>query len=179
MKNLQSYMVESSSLFDTWSGPSPTNWLDYHDGDKKFSELQAGDVVYYHSFDTMDKSSGIIEIKIKSAGIRTRKNIAYLSVEPVKLNKFHKFTQLEFGPTNAGAHFGPIDGINRYYGFGNIADSSVCVGRYGNCVFGTNRDVVLSIAKSNVGSRIEQINKKIDDLNKSIEDLNAQLQNLI
>jgi hypothetical protein len=179
MKNLQNYIVEVSSLYDTWSGSTPSNWLDYHDGDKKFSELQVGDVVYYHTFDTMGKSSGVVEFNIKSAGIKTRKNTAYLSVEPIKLNKFQTITQLEFGPTNGGAGFGPINGVNRYYSFGDVADSSVCISIYDDCVFGTNREIVLNIAKSNVGSRIEKINKQIDDLNKSLGDLNAQLQNLI
>lgn len=179
MKNLKNFITESASLIDTWSGPIISNWLDYHDGDKKFSELQVGDVVYYHSFDTIDKSSSIIEFNIKSSGIKKRKNTAYLSVEPIELNKFQTITQLEFGPTTGGAAFGPIDGIDRYYHFDNIADSSICVDKNGNCVFGTNRDIVLDIAKSNVGSRIKQINKNIDDLNKSLEDLKAQLQNLV
>ena len=66
MKNLKNFITESASLVDTWSGPIISNWLDYHDGDKKFSELQVGDVVYYHSFDKIDKSFSSKEAYIKN-----------------------------------------------------------------------------------------------------------------
>lgn len=169
----------SASLFDSWGSYScPTNYLDYNDGDKKFSELQSGDVVYYHGFDT-DDIQNIIEFVIKSKGIKKRKDTAYLSIEPVRFNKYFTMSQLQFGPVYGSAMFGKINGDNRTYSFSNIADSSACVSSSGQCVFGTNREFVLEIAKMHIASRMEDIRMKVENLNKDLNKLSNNLENLI
>lgn len=164
----------SSSLFETFAysyAPTPTNYLDHNEGDKTFGELKAGDIIYYHNFD----SNEILEIAVKTGKISHRDGMAYVSIKPTVVSRFHKMTRLEFGPTRGGRWFGN----GKVYSCSNIPSSSLCVDANGEFVFGTNREVVLAVAKLNMASRIEEVKKEIEGLNKKLNGLTTQFDSLI
>lgn len=167
----------SASIFDSWTSNCPSNYLDYHENDKKFSELQIGDVVYYHGFNT-DNPGSILEIVIKTAGIKKKDDTAYISVIPVNFNKYNTVSKLIFGPVSAGQDF-VSGGILKSYNFSKIAESSLCISLNGNCVFGTNRERVLEIAQQHIISRITEVNTEIGNLNNKLNKLNNNLKGLI
>ena len=164
----------SSSLFDTFAysyAPTPTNYLDHNEGDKTFGELKAGDIIYYHNFD----SNEILDIAVKTGKISHRDGMAYVSIKPTVVSRFHKMTRLEFGPTSGGRWFNN----GKEYSCYNIPTSSLCVDANGAFVFGTNRAVVLAVAKLNMVSRIESVKQEIKKLNDILNELTAQLDSLI
>ena len=162
----------SSSLFDSFSYSSyPTNYLDHNEGDKTFGELKAGDIIYCHYFD----SNEILEIAVKTGKIVHRDNTAYMTIKPTHISKFQKLTRLEFDPVSGSRWFGSG---KKYYS-SHIPFSSICVADSGTFVFGTNRAVVLAMAKLNMVSRIEDVKTDIETLNKRLNDLTAQLDSLI
>ena len=163
----------SESLFDTFGTytPTPTNYLDHNEGDMTFGELKAGDIIYYHHYD----SNEILEIAVKTGKITHRDGMAYVTISPTTISKFHKLTRLEFGPTCGGSWFNN----GKEYSCYNIPSSSLCVNSNGSFVFGTNREVVLSVAKQNITTRIRNAKQQIEQLNGSLNELTAQLDSLI
>lgn len=164
----------SASLFDSFaysSYPIATNYLDYNEGDKTFGELKAGDIIYYHYFE----SNEILEIVVKTGKIVHRDNTAYMTIKPTNISRFQKLTRLEFGPVLGSRWFGSG---KKYYST-DIPSSSICVSDSGTFVFGTNRDIVLAMAKLNLVSRIEDVKTEIGTLNKRLGEMSAQLDSLI
>lgn len=162
----------SASLFDSFSYSScPTNYLDHNEGDKTFGELKAGDIIYYHNFD----SNEILEIAVKTGKIVHRDDTAYMTIKPTNISRFQKLTRLEFGPVSGGRLFSS----GKKYSSSNIPFSSICVSDSGAFVFGTNRDIVLAMAKLNLVSRIEDVKTEIESLNKRLSKMTAQLDSLI
>lgn len=164
----------SASLFDSFTysyAPTPTNYLDHNEGDKTFGELKAGDIIYYHNFD----SNEILDIAVKTGKISHRDDMAYVSIKPTIVSRFQKLTRLEFGPTRGGRWFNN----GKEYSCYNIPTSSLCVDANGAFVFGTNREVVLAVAKLNMVSRIEEVKKEIEGLNKKLNGLTTQFDSLI
>ena len=162
----------SASLFDSFSYSScPTNYLDHNEGDKTFGELKAGDIIYYHNFD----SNEILEIAVKTGKIVHRDDTAYMTIKPTNISRFQKLTRLEFGPVSGSRWFGSG---KKYYST-DIPSSSLCVADSGTFVFGTNRDIVLAMAKLNLVSRIEDVKTEIETLNKRLDEMSAQLDGLI
>ena len=162
----------SASLFDSFSYSScPTNYLNHNEGDKTFGELKAGDIIYYHNFD----SNEILEIAVKTGKIVHRDDTAYMTIKPTNISRFQKLTRLEFGPVSGSRWFGSG---KKYYST-DIPSSSLCVADSGTFVFGTNRDIVLAMAKLNLVSRIEDVKTEIETLNKRLDEMSAQLDGLI
>lgn len=162
----------SASLFDSFSYSScPTKYLDYNEGDKTFGELKAGDIVYCHYFD----SNEILEIAVKTGNIVHRDDTAYMTIKPTHISKFQKLTRLEFGPVSGSRLFAS----GKKYSCSNIPFSSICVSDCGTFVFGTNRDIVLAMAKLNLVSRIEDVKTEIESLNKRLGKMTEQLDSLI
>ena len=143
----------SSSLFDSYGlGSIPKNYLEYNEGDKKFSDLKAGDIIYIHS---MDRASKILEVAVKTGKIIHRNNLVYMTIEPINVTSWKKLNRLEFGPINDNRWFGEIKGKFRSYSSSDIIDSSLCESSGGNFVFGTNRDAILEVAKENIAEKME------------------------
>lgn len=162
----------SASLFDSFSYSSyPTNYLDHNEGDKTFGELKAGDIIYCHNFD----SNEILEIAVKTGKIVHRDDTAYMCIKPTNISGFQKQTRLEFGPVSGSRWFGS----GKQYRSSDIPFSSICVADSGTFVFGTNRDIVVAMAKLNLVSRIEDVKTEIESLNKRLGEMSAQLDSLI
>ena len=164
----------SASLFDSFTysyAPTPTNYLDRNEGDKTFGELKAGDIIYYHHFD----SNEILEIAVKTGKISHRDGMAYVSIKPTVVSRFQKLTRLEFGPTSGGRWFNN----GKEYSCYSIPLSSLCVDANGAFVFGTNRAIVLAVAKLNMVSRIEEVKQDIKKLNGRLNEMTAQFDSLI
>ena len=161
----------SASLFDSFAYSSyPTNYLDHNEGDKTFGELKAGDIIYCHNFD----SNEILEIVVKTGKIVHRDNTAYMTIKPTRISRFQKLTRLEFGPVLGGRWFGS----GKKYHSSDIASSSICASDSGTFVFGTNRDIILAMAKLNLVSRIEDVKTEIETLNKQLGKMTEQLDSL-
>lgn len=163
----------SSSLYSDCGGyyDIPQSYLVYNNGDKTFSELCADDTIYYYNHNIC---GDIVEIKLKSAGTKKRNGEFYLSIEPVKVDRYYKVTKLVFGSCNGSRYFGEINGEWRSYNPGYIDESSVCVG-VGGEIFGTNKDSVINFAKAHIDSQISKMNDKMKSLQNTITALNDRL----
>ncbi len=162
----------NSSIFysDTSMNNISKNHLEYNEGDKKFSDLKAGDIIYFHCMDNVSK---IFEVAVKSGKIIHKNNLIYITIEPVNITKWKKINRLEFEQMNGSKYFGEINGKPRNFKPSDINDASLCKSSCGNFVFGTNRNAVLASAKENIAAKMESINIQnsiLDAKIKSIKD---------
>ena len=178
MKDIKTYINESGSLFDSGYTYNviAQNYLEYEDGDKKFGELQSGDIIYMYNYN----SENIIEITVKGK-ISKRDNKIYISTEPFKLipnAKYSKSSKIEFGPAYGGRMGADDGGAVRDYSPENIEKSSICISFGGGYAFGTNKETVLKYAKGDIAKSIQKIQDKINNLQKEIESLNKKFKNI-
>ena len=166
----------SSSLFDSYRMESiPTNYLEYNKGDKKFTDLKAGEIIYIHS---MDSASKILEVTVKTGKIIRRNNLMCMAIEPINITPWEKLKYLEFGPINSGRWFSEIKGKVRNYSPYDITNSSLCESSDGTFVFGTNRDSVLASAKENITMKMVNINGQISFFNTELKYLKDKFNQL-
>lgn len=167
----------SSSIFysDTSMSDISKNYLEYNEGDKKFSDLKAGDIIYFHC---MDNASKIFEVTVKSGKIIHKNNLIYITIKPVNITKWIKINRLEFGPMNGSRWFGEIKGKPRTFEPSDIIDSSLCESSCGSFVFGTNRNAVLASAKENIAEKMESVNMQISILDTELKSIKDNFEKL-
>ena len=179
MKDIKKYINESASLFDSGYGYDDIarNYLEYEDGDKKFGELQAGDIIYMYRYNV----ENIIEITVKGK-ISKGKNKIYMSTESFKLNPNSKYckasSKIEFGPANGARSGADDEGIVRDYSPEKIEKSSICISFSEGCAFGTNKETVLKYAKKDITKSIQKIQNDMKNLQKEIDKLNKKFENI-
>lgn len=170
MKDLNEFIKESASLFDNWSGGFANNYISYNEGDTTFGELADGDKIYYHN--VKDPNDNVVELTVKGKLIK-RNGYYYIKVYDESDPKAKTIT-LDIGPVDTSTARG-----DKKYNPDEVSNSSICVSFDDNKVFGTNRDDVLSIAKSNVTSQINKINEEIKSLKTLIKSLKEKLDAII
>ena len=175
MKQFKEYIIESASLFDDVynSYPAtPANYINYNEGDKTFGELQKGDEVYLYTY----SNDEILNITIDGKLIVGRKNI-HIKTKSFKLDPSNKWQRVSndivFGPTD-----GNRSGEKGSYDPDKVKESSICVSYSGGWAVGTNKEVVLKYAKSDISNSINKIQNDIEKLQNKIEALNKKLENI-
>lgn len=174
MKQINKYILESSSLFDSGYelGDIPQNYLKYEEGDKTFGELKNDDIVYLYNY----SNDNIREITINGT-LKVGSKKVSIKTKSFKLNPDSKYckaqTELKFGP------LGQRSGSNgEYYSPQDVEKSSICVAFTGGYAFGTNKETVRKYAKNDINNSIAKIQKDIENLQNEIESLNKKLENI-
>ncbi len=163
----------SASLFYDYYADyeSPENYIEYNKGDKTFGELKLNDIVYLYNCSADD----ILEVTIKGK-LKSRIGKLSIKTKSFKLNPNSKYckpqSEIEFGPTDVQS----ISGDHTYYPE-KVKDSSLCASFKGGWAVGTNREIVLKYAKSDISNSIQKIQSNIENLQKEIELLNKKLEN--
>ena len=149
-------------------GNSPTNYIEYNKGEKKFGELQKGDEIYLYHYSN-DK---ILNITIDGKLTVGRKNI-HIKTKPFRTQLVLN-DDIVFGPVNSGCF-----GEKGEYTPSNVEKSSICISFGGGWAVGTNRETVLKYAKSDISNSIQKAQSDIKNLQKEIESLNKKLENIM
>lgn len=160
--------IMSSSLYESITNYDyiPDNCLEYIEGEKKFGELQKGDVIYMGMF--VNDSITVYELKLKNTKIHIKNDLYYLSLN----DKFLKTAT--FGPRATKV----ADG-KRTYSSDLIPESSICVKESYLSAFGTNKNTVIEFIKMGVAMSIERDFLEISKLESNISDKKKSLENIV